>query len=181
MLRIIGGEYRHRTIDVPPGTSTRPTTDKVREAVMSAIAYDIRDAVVLDLFAGSGALGLEALSRGAKRIYFCDKAPGAYQTIRKNIKKLDAEEYCEVYRMHYASYLEDLHRRSIVFDIVFLDPPYAMKDVYSEIAEYLLNCGMLSERGVLIREWNSEIQENPRFPKHRLYRYGTVNVMIERR
>ena len=88
MLRIIAGKYRHLIIEAPSTNTTRPTTDKVREAVMSSLGTSLIDATILDLFAGSGALGLEALSRGAKKAIFCDNNYLAIKTIKDNINKL---------------------------------------------------------------------------------------------
>jgi 16S rRNA (guanine966-N2)-methyltransferase len=97
-MRIIAGRWRGHTIAAPPGTKTRPTTDRVREAWMSAVQLDLPDARVLDLFAGSGALGLEALSRGARHATFVEKASGPLRALQANVHKLRADDDVEVVR-----------------------------------------------------------------------------------
>ena len=121
MLKIAGGSYRSRIIETP-SSLTVPTKSMVREAVANALAMDFRGAEVLDLFAGSGALGLEALSRGAKEAYFVDSAPEAYEVIAKNIASLKAngKAFCGDFDAELTSF----HQAGIRFDIVFLDPPY---------------------------------------------------------
>lgn len=181
MLRIIAGKYRHLIIDTPSVNTTKPTTDKVREALMSALGPSINDAVVLDLFAGSGALGIESLSRGASKAYFCDNNRLAFKTIKNNLNRLKITyEALLVYGdyKHMLSYLKD---NNIKVDIVFLDPPYALKNVYLEVIDYLLNNEILNSDGILVREWNNLIPEDSRFNYHKAYKYGTVNILIERR
>ncbi len=121
-MRIIAGRWRGHTIAAPPGNRTRPTTDRVREAWMSAVQLDLPDANVLDLFAGSGALGLEALSRGARRATFVEKASGPLRALQSNVHKLGAEADVEVVRGDALKYAATLEPGA--FDIVFADPPY---------------------------------------------------------
>lgn len=121
-MRIIAGRWRGHTITAPPGHKTRPTTDRVREAWMSAIQLDLPDARVLDLFAGSGALGLEALSRGAVHATFVERASGPVRALYANIHKLRAEEETEVIRGDALKYVAALPAGA--FDIAFADPPY---------------------------------------------------------
>ena len=181
MLRIIGGKYRRLIIDAPNVNTTRPTTDKVREALMSALGGDVYDAVVLDLFAGSGALGLEALSRGARECYFCDNNKIALSTIKNNIEKLKIEEECHVIFGGYKTTLERLKEQGVIFDLVFLDPPYKLKNTYLEVVSFLLDNNMLSDNAVIVKEGDNPFIEDDRFTSHKAYRYGIVNVMIERR
>jgi 16S rRNA (guanine966-N2)-methyltransferase len=122
-VRIVGGEWGGRRIAAPPGRNTRPTTDRVREAWMSALVAEIPDARVLDLFAGSGALGLEALSRGASRATFVESAAAALRVLERNIAALAPPPGAiEVVRSDALRYAADLAPRS--FDIAFADPPY---------------------------------------------------------
>ncbi len=181
MLRIIAGEFRHRKIQTPDVGTTRPTTDKVREALMSALGEGIRNANVLDLFAGSGALGLEALSRGACKAVFCDFNGIALQAIRRNIAMLNVEDRTEVIGGHYESVLKKLRAEGEKFDLIFLDPPYAKKEIYRRACDLLFENDLMSERAVVVKEWNREIEEDERFSAHRAYHYGTVHVLIERR
>ena len=181
MLRIIGGKYRRLIIKAPETNSTRPTSDKVREALMSSLMNELNDAVVLDLFAGSGALGLESLSRGAKCCYFVDNNKLALNTIKENIEKLKIEEETHLIFGSYKGVLGRLKESGIKFDIVYLDPPYALKKAYNEVVDYLFENDMLSLNGVVVKEGDKQFNEDERFSSHRQYRYGIVNVMVERR
>ena len=121
-MRIIAGRWRGRPIAAPPGERTRPTTDRVREAWMSVLQHDLPEARVLDLFAGSGALGLEALSRGAASATFVEKAAGPLKALRANIDKLGAGDAARVVRgdaLDFAARLE-----AGAYDVVVADPPY---------------------------------------------------------
>jgi 16S rRNA (guanine966-N2)-methyltransferase len=121
-MRIIAGQWRGRTIDAPKGNDTRPTTDRVREAWMSALQPEIPGARVLDLYSGSGALGLETLSRGAAHATFVEKAAPALRVLRANIEKLGAGSSAEVVRADALAYARALEADA--FDIVLADPPY---------------------------------------------------------
>jgi 16S rRNA (guanine966-N2)-methyltransferase len=121
-VRIIAGRWRGHTIAAPPGLKTRPTTDRVREAWMSAVQLDLPEANVLDLFAGSGALGLEALSRGARHATFVEKASGPLRALQANVHKLGAEAEVDVVRGDALKYAATLDTGA--FDIAFADPPY---------------------------------------------------------
>lgn len=123
-MRIIAGRWRGHTISAPPGERTRPTTDRVREAWMSALQLDLPGARVLDLFAGSGALGLEALSRGAAHVTFVEKASGALKALGANLHKLRVGDEVEVVRGDALKYTARLAAGA--FDIVLADPPYGM-------------------------------------------------------
>lgn len=111
-------------LKTPEGLSTRPTSDRVKESLFSIIQFDILNAKVLDLFAGTGQLGIEALSRDAKYAVFVDEQDKAYKLICDNLKKTKLENYARVVRSDYAVFLKNCHEK---FDIIFLDPPYAEK------------------------------------------------------
>lgn len=132
-MRIIGGLHRGRALTAPEGRATRPTSDRTREALFNILAHGLgqdrepplpQDARVLDLFAGSGALGLEALSRGAKRVLFIDNAPAARAAIRQNIDTLHAAGACKLYRRDVSRLGPMESNCGGPFDLVFLDPPY---------------------------------------------------------
>lgn len=122
-MRIVAGEWGGRRLVAPPGRETRPTTDRVREAWMSAVEPYLEGARVLDLFAGSGALGLEALSRGAEHATFVEHAAPALQSLRANLQALGATARSEVVRIDAVRYATEL--KAGAFDLVFADPPYA--------------------------------------------------------
>jgi 16S rRNA (guanine966-N2)-methyltransferase len=125
-MRIIAGRWRGHPIEAPPGARTRPTTDRVREAWMSALQLDLPGATVLDLFAGSGALGLEALSRGAVHATFVERAAAPLRVLQSNIDRLGAGEYATVVKGDAVRYAGALGAGA--FDIAFADPPYDTDD-----------------------------------------------------
>jgi 16S rRNA (guanine966-N2)-methyltransferase len=121
-VRVIAGRYGGRRLQAPPGDATRPTSDRVREALFSILGDRVAGARVLDLFAGSGALGLEALSRGAASATFVDAAPAALKSLRANLATLDAEG--TVIRADALRWLRGASAAPRQYDVVFLDPPY---------------------------------------------------------
>ena len=121
-MRVIAGQYGGRRLVAPRGAETRPTSDRVREALFSVLGASVQGARVLDLFAGSGALGIEALSRGAASAVFVDRAPRAVEAIRANLAALSID--AEVHRMEARSWLRTASARAEAYDLVFLDPPY---------------------------------------------------------
>ena len=128
-MRIIGGEARGRTIDAPAGRHTRPTLDRVRENMFNILQADVPESRVLDLFAGSGALSLEALSRGAETAVLVDNDRSAAETEKKNIAKLHYEDRTRTIYGDWKKAAESLRQESALFDLVFLDPPYAIQDL----------------------------------------------------
>ena len=123
-MRITGGAAKGIPLKAPGGASTRPTSDKVREALFSVLGESISDARVLDLFAGSGALGIEALSRGARYAVFVESSPAAIRTITANLETAGLSETAEIIRADFRAALRKIGKRDDSFDIVFLDPPY---------------------------------------------------------
>ena len=123
-MRVIAGRHRGRRLQAPPGAATRPTSDRVREALFSVLGARVEQARVLDLFAGSGALGIEALSRGAAEVTFVDSAPASIRAIRANLAALGAE--AEVRRADARRFLGTASAAARQYDLVFLDPPYRL-------------------------------------------------------
>lgn len=152
-MRIVAGEFRSRKLNTLEGNNTRPTQDKIKEAMFSAIGNVVYDAKVLDLFAGCGNIGLEALSRGAKEAYFCDYNRSAIQIIHSNIKLLKVEDSCKVHLQSYEVMLQTYKDEQ--FNFIFIDPPYANK-VIEECLLYIDTNGMLEEDGVLVVETHKE-------------------------
>lgn len=128
-MRIIAGSARSRTILTPEGRDTRPTLDRVRESLFNILQMRVRGARVLDLFAGSGALSLESLSRGAEAAVMVDHDRKAIQCIRKNVETLRFEDRSRIIQADWRAAAETLRREGKAFDIVFLDPPYAMVEL----------------------------------------------------
>ena len=175
-MRIVGGKYRHRIIVYPDdATHTRPTKDRVREAIFSAIG-DISNARVLDLYAGSGAMGIEALSRGASHCTFVDISPIAIKTIKENLNnlKIDNNEY-EVIKNKDISAIESFKNK---FDLIILDPPYE-EGQYELIVNLLKEKDLLNEHAIIVMEANRSIKlENIDYIKNKEYHYGEINVFI---
>ena len=141
-MRIIAGEMRSRTILAPKGSDTRPTLDRTRESLFNIIAAECPEARVLDLYAGSGALALEALSRGAESAVLCDCSREAAKAIRQNIESLKLENRARFLFMQDTQAIALLAREKAVFDLVFLDPPYRLDTAPA--------CRALAESGVLL-------------------------------
>jgi 16S rRNA (guanine(966)-N(2))-methyltransferase RsmD len=175
-MRIVGGKYRHRIIIYPDdATHTRPTKDRVREAIFSAIG-DISNARVLDLYAGSGAMGIEALSRGASHCTFVDISPIAIKTIKENLNnlKIDNNEF-EVIKNKDINAIESFTNK---FDLIILDPPYE-EGQYELIVNLLKEKDLLSEHAIIVMEANRSIKlENIDYIKNKEYHYGEINVFI---
>jgi 16S rRNA (guanine966-N2)-methyltransferase len=142
-MRVISGTARGRSLKAVPGTNTRPTTDKVKEAVFSMIGPYFEGGQVLDLFAGTGGLGIEALSRGMGRAVFIDMDKKSLEIIQENLKTAGFPEQAEVYRNDALRALKALVKRGLSFDLIFLDPPYRMKNMDEVLA--------LLEEGALVR------------------------------
>lgn len=150
MMRIITGRARGTRLATLAGENTRPTAERVKEAVFSMIQAELPGAQVLDLFAGSGQLGLEALSRGADGAVFCDSAKNALAVVRANAEKTHMSDLCELYSADARTLLRRLKGQKR-FDVVFLDPPYALKTVPACL-ELLLSCDLLNSRARIVCE-----------------------------
>jgi len=149
-MRIITGKARGTRLQVPAGLQTRPTAERVKEAVFSMIQFDTEGREVLDLFAGTGQIGLEALSRGALHATFVDSSPEAVAAIRKNAEKTRLLDNCTILRGDYAEILGRLSGRAR-FDIVFLDPPYG-QGLLAKSLELLDKYGLLSPAALIVCE-----------------------------
>ena len=131
-MRIIAGEFRSRRLKSPPGDGTRPTPDRMRESLFSILAPRLEGAVFLDAYAGTGAVGIEAISRGAKLGIFVEKHRGACEVLKENLRALKAEERSRVFTGKAIDVLR--HQQA---EIVFLDPPYELEDEYQKALEWL--------------------------------------------
>ena len=150
-MRIISGTARGRTIVAPAGDRTRPTQDKVRESLFNIIRWDVMEARVLDLFAGTGALSLESLSRGAQSAVLVDTDRAACEAIKKNIAACRMEDKARLIVRDYRQAMDQLAREGEVFDVVFLDPPYRMENT-GEMCAALYDKGLLAKEFLLVVE-----------------------------
>ena len=179
-MRVISGSAKGRPLKAVPGMGTRPTTDKVKEALFSMIGPYFDGGEALDLFAGSGGLGIEALSRGMERAVFVDSDRKAVDTVRDNAKAAKVEAAAEIYRNDAMSALKVLAKRERTFDLVFLDPPYRMKNV-PEYLSYMEAQGMLREGATAVAEHEASHEYPERFGGFVLRRradYGETAVSI---
>lgn len=170
-MRIIAGEWRGRRLQPVRGKGVRPTTDRVRESWMAAMGGDVVDAKVLDLFAGSGALGLEALSRGALEVTFVERARTALLTLQANVKALGAEDSCRIVKGDAMAFVRKLQADD--FDLVLADPPYD-----TGLATELLT--LFSEKPFAQAIWVEHRSKEPipSFPGLRQRRYGDTTLSI---
>lgn len=180
-MRIISGSARGLKLATLEGTETRPTLDRVKEPLFSIIQTKIKDAKVLDLFAGSGALGLEALSRGAQNAVFTDISKRAVEVINQNIKRMKFEEKSVVLNQSYEKTLKDLASESKEFDLIFLDPPYASGLLENAIQE-IISYNLLSKEGIIVVETDmeSELQKVQNIGLHikDIRKYGRVILLM---
>ena len=152
-MRIISGTARGTKLYTLDGTATRPTLDRVKESLFNIIQNDIEDSTVLDLFSGSGAIGLEFLSRGAKRAVLCDSSKDAIKIIKQNVQKTHFEEKVEVYNMEFTKLVERLQNQK--FDIIYIDPPYAT-DFIKISLEKIIEYELVNENTKIIVETDDE-------------------------
>ena len=149
-MRIIAGSFKNRSITAPKGVETRPTSSKVRGALFNICQNYIENALFLDLFAGSGAMGIEALSRGASKAIFIDDSSASCRCIQANLKALNLEERGEVICRDALTALKGLQRRNVQCDIVYIDPPYQMFPVENLLAPF--RDSLLAADGILFLE-----------------------------
>lgn len=179
-MRVITGSARGRKLMLPKQDGIRPTSDMVKEAIFSTIQFDLEGRRVLDLFGGTGQMGIEALSRGAAHCTFVDIKRDAVELIRKNLEHCRLEERAEVLQSDYLAYL---NRSAQQYDIIFLDPPYE-SEIIKKALQTITRIDKLSENGIIICENGSkndwpEVQAPYEFVKG--YRYGNVFVARYRR
>lgn len=156
-MRVISGENKGRKLKAVSGRMTRPTTDKVKETIFNMIGPFFEGGTVLDLYGGSGGLGIEALSRGLDHAIFVDKASAACRIIRENIKLCSYEGRATVLQLESTHALEKLSDDGAVFDLVFLDPPYAKQHLRQDI-ETLLAKKLFADQAVLVVEHEETVQ-----------------------
>ena len=179
-MRVITGKARGVQLKTPDGMATRPTTDRVKEALFSIIQFDIPTARVLDLFGGTGQLGIEALSRGAQSAVFVDAGEPACRLIKENLRRTKLDTDAKVIRSDYLQYLKRCREK---FDIIFLDPPYA--EVFLENAlKCITEIDILETGGIIVAErpvgkelpWDFE-----GFTRSKDYKYGKTLLTIYRK
>lgn len=179
-MRIISGTARGTNLETLEGNNTRPTLDRVKEALFNIIQCKVPEAKALDLFSGSGALGIEALSRGAAFCVMCDKEYEAIEIINKNLKKTHLEQKAKIIKNDYKKALNLLKGQK--FDLIFIDPPYA-KDLAVDSIKNIIELNLLADDGIIILETDDEKREIENLNKlnvnvYDLRKYGRVTLIF---
>ena len=178
-MKIISGKFKGRTLDGYNLDGTRPTMDRVKESLFASIQFDIKDKVVLDLFSGSGNLGLEALSNGSKYIYLVDHNRKAVNVIKDNIKKLNITDSYTIINKDYRDALKQLNSENKKMDIIFLDPPYDTNYVNDSLL-LIDKLDLVSDDGLIICESNSldKIKYSDKYTEIKNKKYGDKYIVI---
>ena len=179
-MRVITGKARGVVLKTPEGMATRPTADRVKEALFNIIQFEIPAASVLDLFGGTGQLGIEALSRDAKRAVFVDEREDACKLIKENLRRTKLEDCARVVRSDYMAYLKTCKDK---FNIILLDPPYA--EVFLENAlKMITEIDILETGGIIVAErpLGKELSwDFPGYTRSRDYKYGRTLITVYRK
>ncbi|MFY3793517.1 16S rRNA (guanine(966)-N(2))-methyltransferase RsmD [Ureibacillus sp. MALMAid1270] len=179
-MRVVAGERKGMPLKAIAGTTTRPTTDKVKESIFNMIGPFFDGGIAVDLFAGSGGLGIEALSRGCEKGIFVEKDGKAFQVLQENIKKCRYEEHSELYRTDATRAVKALLKRDIQIDYLFLDPPYKKVEYY-QLVNNLIDGGKLSEQAIIVCEHATEVSLPDAYGDYTLKKeetYGSSIVSI---
>ncbi len=174
-MRVITGTAKGKRLETLDGMDIRPTTDRIKEAIFSSIQFDMFDAEVLDLFAGTGQLGIEALSRGASKAVFVDCSKKSLDVVKKNLETTGFKEKSETYNMNGVDFIAG---NSMKFDFIFLDPPYN-KGIIPEILPLLNN--KLKENGLIICEYEKNLELSEKYGDLTLKKtrkYGKIKISM---
>lgn len=173
-MRVISGKYKGRNLLGFDISGTRPTMDRVKESMFAMIQNSIKDSVCLDLFAGSGSLGIEAISNGADECYFVEKHDEIYSILEKNLVGIPNSV---ILKKDYREALNCFVNKGIKFDLIFLDPPYKLC-LINGILDFIFKNNLLNDNGLIICEYESENVSSDDFEMIKSRRYGTKMVSI---
>lgn len=176
-MRIISGKYKGRKIDDYNVVGTRPTMDRVKESFIAMIQEKIENSVCLDLFAGSGSVGLEFLSNGAKKCYFVDSNIKITEILKQNITKFKITEDLEIIKSDYIEALRRFAENKIKFDIIFLDPPYKLNYIMPALT-LIKKLNLLNDNGYIICEYEEELLDIDFYNLIKEKKYGNKNIKI---
>lgn len=179
-MRIVSGNIKGLRLKSVPGQSTRPTTDKVKESIFNMIGPYFDGGMVLDLYAGSGAIGLEALSRGMEKAIFVDRDKKAIETIHRNIQLAKLEDQTEVFRADAKRALKAIQKQERKFDLIFLDPPYAKEQLNKDLL-FIETNDLVNPYGFIVLEHSANVLidgELVSFKQIRDEKYGDTRVTI---
>jgi 16S rRNA (guanine966-N2)-methyltransferase len=173
-MRVIAGEYRRRTLRSLPGLEIRPTSDRLRETLFNVLCAGnpaaLEGSVLVDLYAGTGAVGIEALSRGAGKVYFVESSRAAAEVIAANLKSLAISSGFQIIKAEAAKSLRQLESAGCVADYVFLDPPYSMQNEYAKTLAALAPSKLLGDRNIVIAEHEKRFDPDETHGELRRYR-----------
>lgn len=178
-MKVISGFLKGRNIKGFNIDGTRPTQDRVKESLMASIQLQIKDAMVLDLFAGSGQLGIETISNGAKCCYFVDNNPDVIKVLKDNIKTLDIQSCSNIILSDWKKMLNEFGKNNQKFDLIFVDPPYDY-DVYEKVLKKVTELDLLNDNGLIILEYanNKFMDEYDNLVSIKEKKYGYKNIKI---
>lgn len=171
-MRVVSGERKGMPLKAVDGKTTRPTTDKVKEAIFNIIGPYFQGGIALDLFAGTGGLGIETLSRGADKAIFVEKDKRAFSVLKENIQKCRYEDVAELYLTDAIRAVKAILKRDITIDYLFLDPPYHKEEYYA-LVQQLVDGNKLSEDAIILCEHAKEVQLPESFGPFQLTRQET--------
>ena len=175
-MRVISGKYKGLNLDGFNIIGTRPTMDRVKESMFAMIQGNLKNSICLDLFAGSGSLGIEALSNGAKFCYFVDNNEEIYKILKNNLSKLKDNNY-QLFFKNYKQALKLFKEQNIKFDLIILDPPYKL-NLINDILVYIYENNLLSDNGIIMCEYETEEVKNDNFVLLKHKKYGSKFVSI---
>ena len=173
-MRVVGGTFRGLKLFPPQNQDIRPTTDRIKEDMFNIISSYLYDALFLDLFSGSGAIAIEAISRGASRAYAIDNNKQSIELIHKNIAKTKTPEKFKVVRTDVEQFLLSTSNK---YDIIFLDPPYRYKNT-EKLLKTIIDIDILNQNGILIVEQSSPIPVPPQFDIIKVKRYSATSMQF---
>ncbi len=185
-MRVIAGLYRSRLLVSPPGTATRPTSDRLRETLFNILSPRIEGCRFVDLYAGTGAVGIEAISRGAAHVYFAENAAPALKTLRKNLTNLKIAGGFALEDRGVMPLLQQLAKKATALDLIFLDPPYGDEEAYTQTFGFLgAHPALLAPNALVIAEHatKSKFQLAERYgtlTRNRLYKQGDTTLSFYR-
>ena len=187
MIRIIGGNSRGKKLNVLEGETTRPTTDRVKESLFNILSFDLPGCSFLDMFAGSGAIGLEALSRGASYAAFAETDKRAAAVLKKNVASTQMRDNAEIFEMSASDALKKLKLLGRKFDMVYIDPPYKGADgginpLYAQCMKMLEELELLNDDAKIMLEHSFEVQdEYGVYKRYRNKKYGLTEISFYER
>lgn len=182
-MRVIAGKFRSRRLKSPGTLKMRPTSDRLRETLFNVLGPTIQDCLFVDLFAGTGAIGIEAVSRGAREVIFVEEHPGTVRLLQQNLESLEIRSGVEIIAADALQGLERLAARHLVADFIFLDPPYAHEDEYARTLEFIDASHLLvpSSRVIVEHRHNLDMLERfDRIERDRLLEQGDAALSFYR-